>query len=57
MLGGGSDHQALRWGASVEERVGNNREHGLKGEKGSENDNHGNKRGENRRMKSPEVAG
>lgn len=32
----------------MEERVGNNREHGLKGEEGVENDSHGNKLGKNR---------
>lgn len=29
----------------MEKRMGNNREHGLKGEEGGENDNHGNKLG------------
>lgn len=40
----------------MEERVGNNREHGLKGEEGVENDNHGNKLGKTEE-RTREVAG
>lgn len=40
----------------MEERVGNNREHGLKREEGVENDSHGNKLGKTEE-RTREVAG